>query len=291
MWAPTSADLDRATAITPAAAPHHTSHPDFGPVRYESIERAGDDEQATADTIRIMARVVREDSQHPTIRAIAAAAAGAGGDPIGGIFRWVKSHVRFREDADAAAGLRGFNPADTEVLIRPVDLVRMPRPSGDCDDFSMLTAALLRAVGIPAAFVTIAADPSAPDTYSHVYVMAGRTPVDSSHGPAPGWSAPAAGKSRRWEIDDVITPTRQLGNTAWWQDLVKIGAQGGIDIAKMYSTPTGYYQQTGPNGTSITTRQTSAPPFSIPDVGGGIGTSTLLLVVIGGALLFMVARK
>lgn len=277
-------------------APRTFQHPDFdGPVRYEAIERPDEDEAATADTIRVMCRVVREDSQDPIIRAIADAAAGAGSNPIDGVFRWVRSHVRFREDAEAAAGLRGFNPTDTEVLIRPVDLVRMPTPAGDCDDFSMLTAALLRALGIRAAFVTIAADPSQPDTYSHVYVIAaGRIPMDTSHGPAPGWSAPAAGKSRTWEIDDVFTrATRpgQLGETAWWQDLVKIGAQGGIDIAKMYSTPSGYYQQIGPGGTSITTRQSGTAPFTIPTT---IGTGSSSLLVLGGAavlLILLVTRK
>jgi len=49
-------------------------------------------------------------------------------------------------------------PELAEVLIRPVDLLAMRTPSGDCDDFSMLAAAMLRALGIRASFKTAAAD-------------------------------------------------------------------------------------------------------------------------------------
>ena len=48
----------------------------------------------------------------------------------------------------------------------------MPAPAGDCDDFSMLTAALLEASGIPWEFVTVAADRDSPGRFSHVYVRA-----------------------------------------------------------------------------------------------------------------------
>jgi hypothetical protein len=299
MWAPYKANLIRdRRADTPARAPL-TFNSDFaGAVTYQAIARPADDEAATADTIGIMCKVVREDSQDPTVRAIAAAAASSGTDPLTGVHRWVRSHVRFREDADAARSLSGFDPSDTEVLIRPIDLIRMPQPAGDCDDFSMLTAAMLRALGIRVAFVTIAADPAAPDTYSHVYVSANGIPVDSSHGPRPGWRAPAAGKSRTWEVDDVFTrPSRHLGDTTdstdttWWQDIATIGAQGGIDIAKMIATPTGYYQQIGPNGQMITTRQSSTSPFTMPTtISGSNGT----LLVFGGAallLVLLIARK
>src|SRR4051812_2767205 len=123
MRAPTTADPTSDRRTYPVPVPLH--HPDFaGAVRYEAIERPDDDEAATADTIAIMRRVVIEDSQDPTIRAIAQAAAGSGGDPLMGVFRWVKSHVHFREDAEPASALRGFDPSDTEVLIRPVDLLR-----------------------------------------------------------------------------------------------------------------------------------------------------------------------
>jgi hypothetical protein len=61
---------------------------------------------------------------------------------------------------------------------------------------------MLTAAGIEAAFKTVAADPRAPDEFTHVYVVAilpdGILPLDCSHGSAPGWEYPRALKSRIW---------------------------------------------------------------------------------------------
>lgn len=77
------------------------------------------------------------------------------------IFWYVKKAVRFRDDPD-----------HDELLIAPAILLAMPTPEGDCDDFSMLTAALLEAARIPWEFVTVAADHDSPGRFSHVYVRA-----------------------------------------------------------------------------------------------------------------------
>ena len=63
--------------------------------------------------------------------------------------------------------------------IAGVETLQSPRytltvKAGDCDDRATLIAALVRAIGIPATlrFRVVAANPRAPQTFSHVYVMA-----------------------------------------------------------------------------------------------------------------------
>jgi len=78
-------------------------------------------------------------------------------------------------------------------------LLGMSSPAGDCDDFSMLTGAMLLAAGIPSVEVfTVAADGIDPNRWSHVYLVAhlgagGSEPLvmDCSHGQWFGWEAPA----------------------------------------------------------------------------------------------------
>jgi hypothetical protein len=184
-------------------------HPAFaGAVRLTTLARPipESDESATAQTIGVMAELVREDSTAPSIRrATAAAIAGTPRDQenvAAAIHRWVREHVRFVQDSSLA----GFSPDPdaAEVLVRPIDLLSMPQPEGDCDDFSMLAAAMLRSAGIRSAFKTVAADATSPD-YSHVYVVtllpSGAKALDASHGPYFGWEAPATGKARVWAID------------------------------------------------------------------------------------------
>lgn len=66
---------------------------------------------------------------------------------------WVKRNIRYTRD------VRGV-----ETLQAPAYTLRVR--SGDCDDHSMLAAALLEAIGHPTRFVAIG---RAPGAYSHVY--------------------------------------------------------------------------------------------------------------------------
>lgn len=195
-------------------------HPNFsGPVQVLTLERPQpeDDETTTAQTIGFMAELARQDSRHPIVRRAAYAAIANAGpsarDQAAAIHQWIRNRVRFVQDSTLA----GFSddPDNAEVLVRPIDLLTMPQPAGDCDDFSMLAAAMLRAVGIPAAYRTVAAEAGNPN-YSHAYVLAllpdSALPVDASHGPYAGWEAKAAGKSRTWPIDPEEAMQQQRRN-------------------------------------------------------------------------------
>lgn len=77
------------------------------------------------------------------------------------LFMFVRDRVRYTRD-----------PVGVELLQTPTRVLR--ERVGDCDDKSILLAALLRAVGHPArvAFRAIAANPFFPGQFSHVYVIA-----------------------------------------------------------------------------------------------------------------------
>lgn len=135
---------------------------------------------------------------------------------IEAIYNWVLRNIRFTKD-----------PVTKETLYPPVELLKIR--SGDCDDMSMLLGALYLAAGYPARLVTIAANPEAPQEFSHVYaeveMPAGSghwIPVDAARPGAQFGIAPAMYYRKRvWSlIDDEyqdlngMTRLRGLGSYA-----------------------------------------------------------------------------
>lgn len=190
----------------------------------------GDDpDEQVADTIGLMSRYVREDAYSAEVLAAAEEAAPPGDDPLDGVFRYVKGLIRFQSDETTAKPLEsrlvkmglGEFPV-VEVLIRPRDMLTWRRDTGhgqvgDCDDFVMLTAALLLAKGIDVSFVTVAADPRQPTQYSHVYVAAypaggGRVAMDTSHGDYAGW-----------EVQDRVTRRTEWPIRAGYRGILLAG--------------------------------------------------------------------
>lgn len=171
-------------------------------------------------TIALMCGYVLEDQGNPLILdAVRQSGALATANPmekIECVYRWVQSHMSFVPDENTAA-MFGADVGQrdgqvVEVLVRPIDHVdiykRNGRSSGDCDDYSMLVAAMLLASGVECAFVTVAADARDITAYSHVYVAADvngvRVPVDASHGKAVGWEcANMYGKRADWPVNGV----------------------------------------------------------------------------------------
>lgn len=90
------------------------------------------------------------------------------------IYEWFKKNIRYTKD-----------PANVELIENPL-MVLGQRRAGDCDSVVSL-AALLGAVGYITKFRTIRADPTRPDEWSHVYLMAfiPRSPQENWSG---GWT-------------------------------------------------------------------------------------------------------
>ena len=195
-------------------------HPQFdGLVRIDTEQLPDNTDQATDLTIKHMCVKAAEDSTsdlivRSTIDALPREIASFY-DLCRSIHEWIRSHVKFVRDTvpSAGAGL----PADTEVLIRPMDILRMREPAGDCDCMQTLCASMLLAArrltpfsSLQPRFRAVAADSYRPREFSHVYTIAvyGGTmvPVDVSHGPVAGWEARNRFSKRRdWSVDGVNT--------------------------------------------------------------------------------------
>lgn len=199
-------------------------HPDYGLQMAYSVDVLPDSPDGQVEhTIKLMRRYVLEDAPLPSVKEVVGSirrAAEQRQEPLeDAIFAHVQRYLVFRNDDETVE--RVFNKwsedrrqDSIEVLTRPVDTVELIRqgffPREDCDGFSIYTAALLTAAGIPNAFATVGADGEFPDNYSHVYVVAypqngkyagKRISFDTSHGKYLGWECPNRyGKFREWPV-------------------------------------------------------------------------------------------
>lgn len=188
-------------------------HATLGPGRMRAIELGNMPDEQVANTISVMSKRAAEDARNPEFQAHAAGVFG--GAPTSEVLKRAFDHVRgaiqFHRDDVVGAGLGDAMPDDlVEFIIRPVDMARYVDQGvaiGDCDDFSMYLAALLKTQGVDCKFCTVAADAGAPDQFSHVYVVAyvdgERVPMDASHGQYPGWEVPNRFEKRtEWKIGE-----------------------------------------------------------------------------------------
>ena len=145
--------------------------------------------RGTSETVAIIARLAMGEwgAQSERIRALALAIvrdAGIAGKnylaEVIAIHHWVQTSIRYTRD-----------PVGQETVQTP-EHTAFVNQAGDCDDFSVLEAALLGALGHPTRFITIGYSPKA---FSHVYLEAniqGRwIPLDPIMADKPaGWQAP-----------------------------------------------------------------------------------------------------
>lgn len=111
-------------------------------------QRQGND--GILDTLRHMQRLVNQRFLHPLIRKQAAGIIGhcRASDKrcqAASLLTWVQRKMQFIRD-----------PVGVEALHDPlaiaVEIEKGLRPFGDCDDFSMYLATLMKSVGLPAIF-------------------------------------------------------------------------------------------------------------------------------------------
>lgn len=191
------------------------NHADFTqPISYESMTLPEDSADGqVAATVGMMRRYALEDSRNPLVSNLAQEILSDCDDPqmfVAAVFDEVQSRMYFQRDEQTGQPIAGEDIV--EVLIRPADVVALSNTQGqvpgDCDCFSMFGASLLLAGGVPCSFATAAADRSAPDNFSHVYLVAWpgteyRTVVDASHGKSVGWEAPNCGRYQEWPVTTV----------------------------------------------------------------------------------------
>jgi len=182
---------DPLTSLISPGAPHLIK---------EKVPAAADTDNSTKQTIAKMCEYRRAAANDPIVKRWAHNAHQVYGQncpdsraKAWGAYWQVKHGVKFASDEPRL--FQVGEPAALDLLIAPAVLVRQPNPEGDCDDFTMLIQALLDQMGIESYTVTIAADPSDPERWSHVFCVC-KLPdgtlcsMDASHGNYPGWMVP-----------------------------------------------------------------------------------------------------
>lgn len=123
-------------------------------------------EAGVRDTLRAMARLIRQDAPHPLVREYAAAATDGipRADGIAfceAIRRWSADHFRF-----------AYDPPTIELLHSPEAQVRIIAASGqvvgDCDDAAILAGGLGYALGCGARLVAVSFLDN-PNVFRHVW--------------------------------------------------------------------------------------------------------------------------
>jgi hypothetical protein len=122
------------------------------------------------------------------------------------IVAWFLSHVRYEHDDHMSMteqGIKQISPAACPQHFQkcePVEEIYTPpqvlaQGFGDCDDFCSTLGAMHEIAGMRTKLVTIAADPTSPREFSHIYLLVnadGRwVPVDAVNRSQPwGWELP-----------------------------------------------------------------------------------------------------
>jgi hypothetical protein len=157
-----------------------------------------DGDPGIAHTIKLMRALVegREGGPSPEVRALALAithglSSRDKAGQIAAVLDWVKQNIDFRGEYK-------------ETLQSPV--VTLQLKGGDCDDHSMLIAALLKSIGFKTRFTTVAADDEDPQQFSHVFAEAldpttrQWTALDSTVPRSfPGWRPDNVYRTQSWK--------------------------------------------------------------------------------------------
>lgn len=181
---------------------------------------------------------------------------------IAAILQWVKNNIAFRGEYQ-------------ETVQTP--LVTLQLRAGDCDDQSSLLAALLMSLGYKVRFNTVAADPSAPWAFSHVFTevfqrKSGQWISLDATVPAsyPGWRPPRVFRSQSWRALGDATPPGTGANT-----------QAVVTLLTPISQAVGQRIAYG--------RRSATANFNVGLNSNSGGISPMWLLVGGGALFLGVA--
>ena len=160
-------------------------------------------DSAIEQTVQKMAQIIRLSSKNPLVREwartiLAGIQVNQRYDEAQAIHNFVRDHVRYTRDP------HGWEYIQTPPVIlsgiREYLRNRAARPIGDCDDMTVLSLSLMRAVGFPVIIKTVAYG----KRFSHVYGMVfvdGKWIITDTVRPDKwfGWEAP--GVTRVMEIE------------------------------------------------------------------------------------------
>jgi hypothetical protein len=206
------------------------------------------------------------------------------------IYDWVKNNIRFTGDIYDAETLR---PAREILHVR----------AGDCDCINgVLLPTLLESIGIEARLVTINADRSRPDLFSHIYAEANVNgqwiPLDAASKHAAFGLEPAVyWRKKVWSLHDDSNSLEGLGMYLGQDDsdggfdasdlatLITAGTVGAANVIKAINAP---YAPTTVLGTAAMPNKSLTPVAQVGVTTSGTSSVTGTLLLGGGTLLLLV---
>ena len=244
--------------------------------------KIGHGDSAIFKTILHMERLVDgpEGVGNPAVR-IAAIEAARGSiknlTEIDSVLAWTKRNIEFRGE-------------NAETLQSPV--VTLQLRAGDCDDHSVLMAALLRSLGYRTMFKTVATQRIAPRQFSHVYVVVqekrtGRwVGLDSTvPGSFAGWEPPMIYRQRTFgRLGDA-----PYQDTTTYQPLVPAPpAPAGLSPKAQFA-----YNLTAPIVQALSSQiaHGTTPAATVTgniNLGGGGGLPTWVWLLFGAGTLWLI---
>lgn len=245
-------------------------------------------------TIGVMRQLIDEaladpDFVNTAVRVVSSAPAHDEIGELEAIYSYVAQNVRFTKD-----------PVTKEKLYPPQELLKIG--AGDCDDISMLTAALLMAVGYPARLVTVAASGGAPGEFSHVYCEAevppgsgNWIPLDSARPDSAFGLAPAHySRKRAWSLTDSSysdlsgerTKLFGLGGYVGMGDWCDVACTIASEVPLFIAAGTGAQYAQSPSGAvSYNPKSTLGPGYSL-----GSSSSLMPLLLLGVVAFLVIPR-
>lgn len=149
--------------------------------------------EGTRETLRIMQQLVRQARISPVIRGLATdivaeVPAKRSAAEVDALRVWIRSNIRYTADVN-----------DVETLQPPAVLLQTQH--GDCDDQSMLMAALAQSIGYPTRFAAVG---FSPDHFDHVFteVLLGTRWVtaETTENVPLGWYPPSVLTRITWHV-------------------------------------------------------------------------------------------
>jgi hypothetical protein len=261
----------------------------------------------TAETIAVIRQLVDEGIKDPEVnRAAIGIVKAAGVRPFDfdgeqrAIYNFVLKQIRFTRDI-----------AGKETLRTPREILAIR--AGDCDDKSILIAALLGTIGHRVRLVTVKANPLAPGLFSHIYpevYSRGRwVALDAARrDPALGRSPTKYFQKRVWSLtSDEYADVRGLNGLGFnWGTFADVAGKvtGSVtDVIRTIRAPASYITPPAspftPYNPPATYPPYASPPYSAggypqaqPGLFDSMDQQTKLLLIGGGIfLLVMLMRK